>query len=178
MSFTVSYASCFANLPRDCIQCLKRAPFPCALLCRPAGHAVQHPGQLGRPDSTVPDPPPPASFMLGCGCRDNPHCTAWLWCDDPNKCRDTQGELLPHYACQLKWEPRQPWGLPPNGTLLARPSTFASGFVKRAPAATGACTLARLQASTCGTWSCDAACWQHQSAGKSWTRMKLMHSAV
>lgn len=65
-------------------------------------------------------------------CRDNANCTHWFWCDDPDKCVDSQGVLLPEHACQLKSESRQPWGTPKQGHLVARPSTFASGFVKSA----------------------------------------------
>lgn len=66
-------------------------------------------------------------------CRDHADCSHWFWCDDPSKCMDLQGDMLPQHACQLKWEPRHPWGVPPNNTILARASTYASGFVKRAP---------------------------------------------
>lgn len=62
--------------------------------------------------------------------RENPDCTTWLWCDDVKTCWDGHTEYLPHFGCQLQWEPRRPWGQPPEGELIAKPSTFASGYVK------------------------------------------------
>ena len=65
-------------------------------------------------------------------CRKQENCTAWFYCQDFHGCIDEQGTKLPENGCQLKWEPRQPWGIPQEGQLLARPSTYASGYVKRA----------------------------------------------
>lgn len=37
------------------------------------------------------------------------------------------------YGCQLKQEPLRPWGVPSEGDIFMKPSSFASGYVKRMP---------------------------------------------
>lgn len=70
-------------------------------------------------------------YRTPCLCRKHANCTAWFYCQDAKKCADEQDNWVPEKGCQLKWEPRQPWGIPQGQGLLSRPSTYASGYVKR-----------------------------------------------
>lgn len=64
-------------------------------------------------------------------CRDASECNAWTWCNDEQGCTTEDGSSIPRYGCQLKQEPRKPWGVPSRDHIILKPSTFASGYVKR-----------------------------------------------
>ena len=60
-------------------------------------------------------------------------CNAWTWCADVDTCLDEHLRRIPYRGCQLKTETQQPAGLPSDEYVRKfRPSTLASGYVKRA----------------------------------------------
>lgn len=60
-------------------------------------------------------------------------CNAWTWCADADTCLDEHLRRIPYRGCQLKTETQQPAGLPSDEYVRKfRPSTLASGYVKRA----------------------------------------------
>lgn len=65
--------------------------------------------------------------------RHKTECNAWTWCADVDTCLDEHLRRIPYHGCQLKVETQQPAGLPSDEYVRKfRPSTLASGYVKRA----------------------------------------------
>lgn len=54
-----------------------------------------------------------------------------MWCNENYGCTVEDGSTIGRYGCQLKQEPRRPAGIPKDGQIVMKPSTFASGYIKR-----------------------------------------------
>ena len=74
----------------------------------------------------------PIAMMDDCGRRLG-NCDAWTYCEEATGCIDELGNPFATHGCNLKHEPLQPSGIPSPGLVeRMRPTTFSSGYIKRA----------------------------------------------